>query len=279
MASAGSILETSKTGGRKLKVLRMSAVAVALLVIGFAAASHAVAQGPPQLPGSPSTVPGSPGDDCSHGNSNKPCKPDPQPSHGQDCLDHGVARGNEDHCSPAPGTTTTTTSTTTTEQTTPDTSTDQTTTGATTTPPVTTTASTTTTDDASFDVTTTQTTPVTTTTTPPRTVPPTTTNGTSHPVSAPPTTTTAESTTNRPPTSHSEPAQDVPRRHHQPQTSGVLSGRATRVNVRYSEGATRGVLAIRRSRELPFTGLSLWAFALIGGTALVGGLALRRARR
>ncbi len=45
-----------------------------------------------------SNNPGSPGDNCSHGNANKPCKPDPQPDRGKDCLDHGNARGNEDHC-------------------------------------------------------------------------------------------------------------------------------------------------------------------------------------
>jgi hypothetical protein len=44
--------------------------------------------------------PGSPGDNCSHGNANKPCKDDPQPDRGKDCLDHGKARGNEDHCGP-----------------------------------------------------------------------------------------------------------------------------------------------------------------------------------
>lgn len=42
--------------------------------------------------------PGSPGDNCSHGSSNTPCKPDPQPDRGKDCEDHGRARGNEDHC-------------------------------------------------------------------------------------------------------------------------------------------------------------------------------------
>ncbi len=42
--------------------------------------------------------PGSPGDVCSHGASNKPCRDDPQPERGKDCLDHGMARGNEDHC-------------------------------------------------------------------------------------------------------------------------------------------------------------------------------------
>ena len=44
--------------------------------------------------------PGSPGDACSRGASDQDCRPDPQPEHGQDCDDHGVARGNEDHCGP-----------------------------------------------------------------------------------------------------------------------------------------------------------------------------------
>jgi hypothetical protein len=42
--------------------------------------------------------PGSPGDVCSQGASNGLCGEDPQPDNGQECLDHGVARGNEDHC-------------------------------------------------------------------------------------------------------------------------------------------------------------------------------------
>jgi len=38
-------------------------------------------------------------DGCDHGNANKPCKDDPQPDHGQDCLEHGNHGGiNEDHC-------------------------------------------------------------------------------------------------------------------------------------------------------------------------------------
>lgn len=42
--------------------------------------------------------PGSPGDVCSHGSAGTPCRDDPQPDRGKDCLDHGKARGNEDHC-------------------------------------------------------------------------------------------------------------------------------------------------------------------------------------
>ena len=37
---------------------------------------------------------------CSHGNSGKECKPDPQPDHGTECDEHGPNEGgvNEDHC-------------------------------------------------------------------------------------------------------------------------------------------------------------------------------------
>lgn len=43
---------------------------------------------------------GPPGqDECSHGNSDKPCREDPQPDHGKDCEEHGNNGGiNEDHC-------------------------------------------------------------------------------------------------------------------------------------------------------------------------------------
>lgn len=40
-----------------------------------------------------------------HGKSSVPCRPDPQPSHGKDCLKHGKGGVNEDHCkgtSPTP---------------------------------------------------------------------------------------------------------------------------------------------------------------------------------
>lgn len=46
-------------------------------------------------------------DGCDHGHTGKPCRPDPQPTHGKDCVKHGKHGGiNEDHCA---GSTTTTT--------------------------------------------------------------------------------------------------------------------------------------------------------------------------
>ncbi len=87
----------------------------------------------------PSGNPGSPGDNCSHGNSNQECRDDPS-DNGQDCDEHGNASGNEDHCDGT--TTTTTTETTTTDETTTDetttvdtTTTDETTTQETVTTP------------------------------------------------------------------------------------------------------------------------------------------------
>lgn len=61
-------------------------------------------------------------DPCSHGNTGKVCRPDPQPNRGKDCLHHGKKGGvNEDHCA---GTTTgTTTDTNTTTSTTTNTTT------------------------------------------------------------------------------------------------------------------------------------------------------------
>jgi hypothetical protein len=53
---------------------------------------------------------------CSHGNSGKECKPDPQPDHGAECDEHGPHEGgvNEDHCLvDTTGTTTTATTGTT----------------------------------------------------------------------------------------------------------------------------------------------------------------------
>jgi hypothetical protein len=76
-------------------VVRYLALAVVLAAGVFT--SVALASKPPSPPGQTSN-PGSPGDDCSHGNSDKPCKPDPQPGHGSECDDHGNASGNEDHC-------------------------------------------------------------------------------------------------------------------------------------------------------------------------------------
>jgi hypothetical protein len=73
---------------------------------------------------------------CSHGKSGKECKPDPQPTHGAECDEHGPYEGgvNEDHClADTTGTTTTaTTGTTTTNSTTTTVVTTQSTPGVTT---------------------------------------------------------------------------------------------------------------------------------------------------
>lgn len=83
---------------KRFLIVFLAAVAVALGGFSVALADPGNGNGPP------ATNPGSPGDDCSHGNADKPCKDDPQPDRGKDCEDHGNARGNEDHCE---GTTTT----------------------------------------------------------------------------------------------------------------------------------------------------------------------------
>jgi len=107
-------------------------------------------------PSAPPTAPPGQGD-CSHGNTGKVCKPDPQPEQGKDCDTHGndgIGGVNEDHClgtSPTTSTDVTSTSQTTTDQTT----TDQTTTNGTT-------SSATTTNEATTPVTTTPTDQVTT---------------------------------------------------------------------------------------------------------------------
>lgn len=47
-------------------------------------------------------------DGCDHGATGKPCRPDPQPDHGADCLVHGNHGGvNEDHCEEESSTSTT----------------------------------------------------------------------------------------------------------------------------------------------------------------------------
>ena len=117
--------------GARLAAARIAGT-VALLIVGVGV-SAAIAD-PGNGNGPPSTVPGSPGDDCSHGNSGKDCRPDPS-ENGKDCEDHGNARGNEDHCTQVATTTTTTTTpdTTTTNETTTTTQT-TTTPGTTTTP-------------------------------------------------------------------------------------------------------------------------------------------------
>jgi hypothetical protein len=105
--------------GWKLKTAKLAAM-VGLLIagIGVSAALADPGNGNGNGNGATTTVPGSPGDDCSHGNNGKDCRPDPN-ENGKDCDDHGNASGNEDHCAPVETTTTTTTTdpTTTTEST------------------------------------------------------------------------------------------------------------------------------------------------------------------
>ena len=121
----------------RLVAARIAGIAI-LLTVGVGA-SAALAD-PGNGNGPPTTAPGSPGDDCSHGNADKDCRPDPN-ENGKDCEDHGNARGNEDHCDQSTGTTTTTTTNNTT--TTNSTTTNSTTTNSTTTTPKNTTPGTT----------------------------------------------------------------------------------------------------------------------------------------
>jgi hypothetical protein len=137
--------------GLKLNVARVVTL-VGLLIAGVGVSAALAAPGTPNAGGPPPTVPGSPGDDCSHGNSGQDCRPDPN-ENGKDCDDHGNARGNEDHCDAATTTTTTPTTSTTTSTTT-------------------TTKTTTTTPTTSTTPTNTGTTPGTTTTTPGSSAPP-----------------------------------------------------------------------------------------------------------
>jgi hypothetical protein len=135
--------------GIVLRLHLAKVMAFAGLLLAGIGASAALATPGGNGNGPQPTVPGSPGDDCSHGNNGKDCRPDPN-ENGQDCDDHGNARGNEDHCQASTPTTSTTTTTTQTTTTTPSTST------TTTTTPTTSTGSTTTTSSS----------PGTTTTTP-----------------------------------------------------------------------------------------------------------------
>lgn len=114
-----------------MKKLMAIAAMIAAFGLGGAAAFAASTDKPPSPPGQ---------DECAHGNSQKPCKEDPQPDHGKDCEEHGNHGGvNEDHCTEDETTTdetttdeTTTNETTTTETTTNETVTNETTTTATT---------------------------------------------------------------------------------------------------------------------------------------------------
>ena len=74
-----------------MKRLIMIAGMVVAFGLGSAAAFAATSDKPPAPPGQPN---------CEHGNSQKPCKDDPQPNHGQDCEEHGNQGGqNEDPAS------------------------------------------------------------------------------------------------------------------------------------------------------------------------------------
>jgi len=102
--------------------------------------------------------------DCNHGNSGQTCVPDPQPTHGQDCDEHGPNEGgvNEDLCltTTPTQTLTTATETTTTETTTTAVTTTTVTTPSTSAPPVTTTISTPPTSTVTDTPTTTTTAPI-----------------------------------------------------------------------------------------------------------------------
>lgn len=69
--------------------MKVFILGLVIFVSGVMAAT-ALADKPPAPPGK---------DPCSHGNTGKPCRPDPQPDRGKDCEKHGKEGGvNEDHC-------------------------------------------------------------------------------------------------------------------------------------------------------------------------------------
>src|SRR6266508_1031906 len=111
--------------GWKLTAAKVAAM-VGLLIAGIGVSAAFADPGGGNGNGPPSTIPGSPGDDCTHSKSGTDCRPDPN-ENGKDCDDHGNARGNEDHCDQVDTTTTTTTDTTPTTTTTTTTTTPKTT--------------------------------------------------------------------------------------------------------------------------------------------------------
>ena len=94
------------------RIIVMVVAATAIMLSGIGAAYAASADKPPSPPGQ---------GECAHGNSNKPCKDDPQPEHGKDCDEHGPKNGgvNEDHCKGGDETVTEPTTPTETQPTTP----------------------------------------------------------------------------------------------------------------------------------------------------------------
>jgi hypothetical protein len=116
-----------------MKRLIVIAAMIAAFGLGGAAAFAATTDKPPSPPGQ---------GECEHGNSQKPCKDDPQPNHGQDCDEHGNQGGvNEDHCTSESTPTETTPTDTTPTETTPAESTPTQTSSTETTPTETTTPS------------------------------------------------------------------------------------------------------------------------------------------
>lgn len=246
-----------------MKKIMFILLLASMLVVGILAAS-ALAN---------NDNPGSPGDNCSHGNSNKECKPDPQPEHGKDCEDHGNARGNEDHCDD--DTTTTTTDTTTTD-TTDTTDTTTTTDTETTTDETATTVETETTprcppgmtptagkdgepgnDECEYPPNTTTTDETETTTTPGETTEP------EVVVTEPPTTTT---------TNEEEKPFETPPHVTKPDLEKDLDKQAKK----NKKGAKPAREHVPNANELPYTGLPLWAVTLIGASLIGSGLYLRR---
>jgi hypothetical protein len=94
----------------KVKIVQLTAM-VGLLIAGVGVSVALAGNGN----GPHSSPPGQ--GECSHGNSGKECRSDPQPEHGQDCEEHGQYEGgvNEDHCYSTTSTIQTTTTTTTTD--------------------------------------------------------------------------------------------------------------------------------------------------------------------
>jgi hypothetical protein len=139
------------------------------------------------------SVPGSPGDNCSHGGNTVPCRTDPS-TNGQDCEDHGNASGNEDHCAPTTNQTTQSTTTSATTGTTTHSTTTQTTATTATTHTQTTATTGTTTTTVTHPTTTTETTVTHPTTTVVTTTPTTPTTPTTQTTATTQSTTTATTT-------------------------------------------------------------------------------------
>jgi hypothetical protein len=221
------------------------AVGCVLCFGGFTVA--AVASKPPAPPGNNSV--------CEHGRSGKPCRPDPEPAHGQDCDLHGAHnQGNDDHCLGTTVSTSTSTagstSTSSTSSASTVTSTSSTTTGGTTSP---TQPTSTTTSSASSSSSTEQT---------PTTSP--TSTSTSAPAASTPPPSTPSSPTATPET--------------KPPSSRGLSRRALTLALKRQAArpGTGRTSHANRPGQLPNTGLPSWLVTLVGLTATLAGAALRR---